>query len=74
VAFSVDHNSAPTDTKKYVRTILHMSVYEYIANSDNSTTISRIALMDPCGAIPDWVVNMFSGNMVVMFNKWKHEY
>ena len=71
VAFSVDHPNVQTDTTKYVRTNIHMSVYEYVDNKDGTTDVTRVALVDPCGKIPVWIVELFAGNMVDMFNKWK---
>lgn len=71
VAFSVDHPSAPTDKKNFVTTKIHMSVYEYVDNGNNTTNVTRVALVDPCGNIPVWLVELFAGNMVNLFNKWK---
>ena len=71
VAYSVNHVKAPLDTKNYVRTNLHMSVYEYIANGSGSTTVTRIAMVDPSGSIPVWLVELFANSMVNMFNMWK---
>ena len=71
VAFSVDHPFAPRDDKNFVTTKIHMSVYEYIDNKNDTTDVTRIALVDPCGNIPVWLVELFAGNMVNLFNKWK---
>ena len=71
VAYSIDHPKVTHDASKYVMAKVHMSVYEYVDNKNNATDVTRIALVDPCGKIPTWLVELFAGNMVNMFNKWK---
>lgn len=71
VANSVDHVKAPYDDDNYVRSFIHMSVYEYKAIDDNNTQITRITQVDPRGYIPISIVNLFATNQVDMFNRWK---
>jgi hypothetical protein len=73
VAFSIEHPNAMPDNSKFITNKLHLSVYEYIDNGNNTTNISRITLVDPKGSIPQWIVELFSGNMVNMLNLWKHD-
>lgn len=73
IAKSVDHPKAPTDTTQYVRAHLYMSVYEYSDNGNSTTTVRRITHIDPKGALPVWLVEAYAGNLVNMFNMWKHE-
>jgi hypothetical protein len=74
VAFSTCHSKAPPDPANFVTTQLHMSVFEYIDNGNGTTIVSRIALMDPSGKIPEFIVNAFCGNMIQMMNRWKKLY
>jgi len=69
VAFSVDHPDVKNETDT-VRGKLNMSVYEFIPNSLNSTTVRLVVHFDPCGTIPVYIVNLFTGNMVEKFNRW----
>jgi hypothetical protein len=71
VAFSVDHEKAPIDTKTHVQAIVHLSVYDFISNKDGSTIINRITQVDPKGGIPVGLINMYATNQVDMFNRWK---
>ena len=73
VAYSIDHPKVPLQDKTHVRTKVHMSVYDYTDNGDNTTKVTRITQVDPCGNIPTSVVTMYSGNLVDMFNRWKEE-
>lgn len=72
VAHSVVHPSSPTPNG-HVLTSLHMSVYEYVDNGNGTTTVTRITQVDPNGTIPEFVINMFTGGLVGLFNMWKHE-
>jgi len=73
VAYSVDHPSVPRQDKTHVRSNVHMSVYEYKDNGDNTTQVTRITQIDPCGSIPVALVDLYSGNLVNLFNSWKRE-
>jgi hypothetical protein len=69
VAFSVDHPGVDDETDT-VRGKLNMSVYEFLPVSANTTTVRLVVHFDPCGTIPAYIVNLFTGNMVEKFNKW----
>lgn len=77
VAFSVTHPLAPFDEKNYVLGKVHMSVFELKKDtkdeSGNSTVITKLAHIDPCGDLPVSVINMFASTQVEMFNRWKKE-
>jgi hypothetical protein len=73
VAYSIDHPKIPYQDKTHVRSMVHMSVYDYKDNGDGTTQVTRIAQVDPCGAIPTFIVTMYSKNLVDMFNRWKGE-
>jgi hypothetical protein len=71
VAYSVNHPSAKVDTSKYVESIICISVYCFTDNGDKTTSVWRITQADPCGNVPVWLINLYAGNLVDMFNKWK---
>ncbi len=77
VAFSVTHPSTPFDEKNYVCGYVHMSVFEFKKDtkdeSGNSTVVTKLAQIDPCGDLPVSVVNMFASTQIDMFNRWKKE-
>lgn len=70
VAFSVEHKNAPRDDYNYVRTNVCMSVYGF-TDCDDKTEAYRMAQIDPCGAIPVYVVNSYAGKLVDVVNSWK---
>jgi hypothetical protein len=72
VSYSIDHDSVPYETDRYVRAKVNISVHEFIDNNDH-TVVTRMTQIDPCGNIPQLVIEMFSGKLVNMFNMWKHE-
>ncbi|VBB19036.1 START domain containing protein [Yasminevirus sp. GU-2018] len=71
VGFSVNNPKVENTSKTHVTSFVHMSVYEYSSNVDGSTTVRRITLIDPRGAIPVSLVTMYSGNLVNVFNTWR---
>lgn len=72
ISYSIDHDSIPYETDRYVRAKVCFSVYEFIDNNDH-TVVTRMTQIDPCGNLPQLVIEMFSGKLVNMFNMWKHE-
>lgn len=73
VSFSVDHPDVIIDEKTHVKSKVHLSVYAYIDNGDNTTTVWRILQVDPCGNVPTSVVDYFSASVMNMFITWKNE-
>lgn len=72
VSFSVTHPLAPPD-ENFVRSHIHMSVFEFKKNKDGDTDVTKIAQIDPCGDIPVFVVNMVANRQVEMLDRWKKE-
>ncbi len=72
ISYSIDHPLLPKDDNKYVRAQLYLSIHEFVDNNDY-TVITRIQQVDPCGNIPQIVVNMVSNKLIDMFNMWEHE-
>lgn len=61
------------DVSGHVTAHLHMSVYDFCDNGDNTTTVDRITLLDPKGSVPVGIVTMYSNNLVDLFASWKTE-
>jgi hypothetical protein len=71
VSYSIKHPKVPLDEDNYVRSHIHMSVYEFKEINRVKTSVKRIAQIDPCGTIPTVIVNTFTNNQVNIFNTWK---
>lgn len=72
IAFSIDHPGVDNETDT-VRGKLNMSMYEFVPISANLTTVRLVVHFDPCGTIPAYIVNLFTGNMIDKFNKWNSD-
>jgi hypothetical protein len=71
IGHSVDHPNVEYKNDSYVRTHVHFFLYEYTDNGDNTTSISCITLVDPKGNIPVFLIDIYTENIVNMFNLWK---
>ena len=71
VGYSIDHPDV-VQTDAYVRTNVHMSVYEITMLDPNSTRVRRVVQLDPCGDIPTFLVTSQTGKMVDAINRWKN--
>ena len=65
--------TVPLEAKTHVRSRVHLSIYEFKETGKETTQVTRITQIDPCGSIPVPLVNMYAGNLVDMFNRWKKE-
>lgn len=73
VAHSIDHPEEKINKNTHVEGKVCMSVYEFKDNHNGSTSIRRITQVDPKGSIPVWLINLYAGNLVDMFNRWKKD-
>ena len=71
VAHSVDHPKVSREDATHARGTVYMSVYSYKDNHDGTTSIRKITHINPNGYIPVTLINMYVGNMIDMFNRWK---
>lgn len=70
IGYSVKHNKAPLKSDENVRTKVHLSVYKYTKVDNNTTLVQRVAQIDPCGAIPHWMVEAKAGKAMETFARW----
>jgi len=71
VAFSVDHPKAPLQSDKYVRAIVHTSVYGIIKCNSQTSYIWKLSQVDPGGSINTSMVNIYSSKLVDIVENWK---
>ena len=70
IGYSIDHHRAKLTPSKNVRTNLHLSVYKYTALDENTTSIQRVAQIDPSGNIPHFIVESVAGKAMKTFKSW----
>eukprot|EP01087_Luapelamoeba_hula_P001260 TRINITY_DN10_c0_g1_i1.p1 TRINITY_DN10_c0_g1~~TRINITY_DN10_c0_g1_i1.p1 ORF type:complete len:206 (-),score=36.84 TRINITY_DN10_c0_g1_i1:52-669(-) len=56
IMFSVDHEGAPVQEKKYVRATVSTSLFAFEA-AGSDTKVTRVVHLDPQGSIPSGLVN-----------------
>ena len=71
VAHSVKYPGIKVNTRTHVENIIHLLVYEFEENANGTTSVWCIVQVDPKGLIPTWLIDMYSTNMINMFNRWK---
>lgn len=70
VGFSADHQDAPRNDSKYVRTNVELSVYKYTTIDSGTTCVQRITNINPNGSIPEFVIKTQAKRLVNAFNRW----
>lgn len=70
IGYSVDHADCPINDKEVVRTKMTMSVYRYIAITENRTLVQRVANIDPRGSIPLVAIKATATRALNAFNNW----
>ena len=71
VAFSVDHPKAPLQDNKYVRVIVHTSVYGIIKSTNQSSYVWKLSQIDPGGSINASMVDIYSNKLIDIVENWK---
>ena len=71
VAASVSDPDIVTDENEFVLTKIHMTV-TLVEKTDDGITYHKIAQIDPCGNIPQSVVNYFASNTMDIVKKLRN--